>query len=147
MLNRLAASVSPGRRALQAASGRPGLARRPASTLGTTYRQHPVARLDPSDSNSPLLARVSGPTDKPLNELTFSQFWAETVQQYGERQALVSRHEPASQHAYPSSAGTSGNDDCIRWSFGEMDEHIRQLVKGLRQLGIRKGERVGILMM
>lgn len=62
---------------------------------------------------------------------------------YADRPALISKHEPASQHGR---AGSDSND-CIRWSYGAMNEHIQSLVAGLPQLGVRKGDRVAVLMM
>ena len=111
-----------------------------ASSLHTAYQQLPT-RKDPKHGQ--LLSRVSGPTDKPLCELSLGQFWEEAVAKYGDRPALVSKHEPASQH------GRAGSDstDCIRWSYGAMNEHVQSLVAGLHQLGIRKGDRVAVLMM
>lgn len=38
-------------------------------------------------------------------------------------------------------------DDCVRWTFGEMHEHIAKLVSGLLDLGVRKGDRLAVLMM
>lgn len=104
------------------------------------YDLHPTKRL--SDSG-PVLSRVSGPTDKPLCELSLGQFWKETVAKYGDRQALVSKHEPATQHG---KAGSDSNG-CIRWSYGAMDDHIQKLIAGLHELGVRKGDRVAVLMM
>lgn len=92
-----------------------------------------------------LISRVSGPTDKPLNESSLPDFWSQIASQYAERQALVSRHEPASQHG--SGPKQTLGDDCVRWTFGEMHEHISKLVSGLLDLGVRKGDRVAVLMM
>lgn len=112
---------------------------RQASSLQTIYKQHPTAK----SKDGQLLSRVSGPTDKPLCELSLGQFWEETVSKYADRPALISKHEPASQHG----RGSSSSDDCIRWSYGEMNEHVRSLVAGMHELGIRKGDRVAVLMM
>lgn len=62
---------------------------------------------------------------------------------YADLPALISKHEPASQHG----KGGSGSNDCVRWTYGAMNEHIKSLVAGLHQLGIRKGDRVAVLMM
>ncbi|PWN51158.1 acetyl-CoA synthetase-like protein [Violaceomyces palustris] len=112
------------------------------------YVQHPTQRSDPSDPHSPLLSRVSGPTDKPLSTLTLGQFWSEIVTKFAERPALISRHEPASQHGEASSSSAlSSGSDAVRWSFAEMNQHIRKLIKGLLGIGVRKGDRVGVVMM
>lgn len=105
-----------------------------------TYKQHPTQRDPKTDL---LLSRVSGPTDKPLCELSLGQFWEDIVAKYADRPALVSKHEPATQHGESG----AGSDDCIRWSYGAMNEHVQSLVSGLHQLGVRKGDRVAVLMM
>ncbi|PWY97346.1 acetyl-CoA synthetase-like protein [Testicularia cyperi] len=116
-----------------------------AASLHTGLQQHPILRAD--DGKGPLLSRVSGPTDQPLTELSLSQFWAQLNSRYADRPALISRHEPASQHGTASAPNHSSSTDCVRWTFGEMDEHIKKLVSGLVQLGVRKGDRVAVLMM
>lgn len=104
------------------------------------YQQHPIKTRE-----GLLLSRVSGPTDKPLSELSLPKFWSQLSSQYADRPALISRHEPATQHGL-STKQTLG-DDCVRWTFGEMHEHITKLVSGLLDLGVRKGDRVAVLMM
>ncbi|SJX65406.1 related to Long-chain-fatty-acid--CoA ligase [Sporisorium reilianum f. sp. reilianum] len=110
-----------------------------ASSLQSTYKLHPTSK----DTSGKLLSRVSGPTDKPLCELSLGQFWQQAVAKYADRPALISKHEPASQHGRAASDST----DCIRWSYGSMDEHVQSLVAGLHQLGVRQGDRVAVLMM
>ncbi len=110
-----------------------------ASSLQSAYKLHPTKK----DSSGALLSRVSGPTDKPLCELSLGQFWEEAVAKYSDRPALISKHEPTSQHGRTG----SDSDDCIRWSYGAMNEHVQSLVAGLLQLGVRKGDRVAVLMM
>ncbi|EST08670.1 AMP-binding enzyme C-terminal domain protein [Kalmanozyma brasiliensis GHG001] len=110
-----------------------------ASTLQSTYKLYPTKK----DSNGALLSRVSGPTDKPLCQLSLGQFWEEAVAKYADRPALISKHEPAHQHGRTG----SDSDDCIRWSYGAMNEHVQSLVAGLLELGVRKGDRVAVLMM
>lgn len=107
--------------------------------MRSAYELQPTKK----DSNGALLSRVSGPTDKPLCELSLGQFWEEAVAKYSDRPALISKHEPASQHGQTG----SDSDDCIRWSYGAMNEHVQSLVAGLLQLGVRKGDRVAVLMM
>ncbi|SOV05405.1 related to Long-chain-fatty-acid--CoA ligase [Ustilago sp. UG-2017a] len=110
------------------------------SSLQSSCQQHPTKR---ESNDGPLLSRVSGPTDKPLCELSLSQFWEEAVSKYADLPALISKHEPASQHG----KGGSSSGDCVRWTYGAMNEHIKSLVAGLHQLGIRKEDRVAVLMM
>ncbi|SNX87609.1 related to Long-chain-fatty-acid--CoA ligase [Melanopsichium pennsylvanicum] len=133
-----ALSVTPRRAAFEITRITARRQARLASSLHSAYQRHPTRREDER-----LLSRVSGPTDRPLCELSLGHFWQETVSKYRDRPALVSKHEPASQHGRNASAA----DDCIRWSYGEMNEHVQSLVAGLQQLGIRKGDRLAVLMM
>ncbi len=111
-----------------------------------TYRAHP---------DGPLLSRVSGPTTDPLVEdASLGSFWTrDIVSRYGDRPALIVKHEPSSQHSLiPSSSataspGTAEPTDCLRWTFAQMDAHIRTLASGLAALGIRRGSVVAVLMM
>ena len=34
----------------------------------------------------------------------------------------------------------------LAWSFGEMDEQVRALARGLIGLDVKKGDRVGVIM-
>ncbi|GAC98392.1 hypothetical protein PHSY_005986 [Pseudozyma hubeiensis SY62] len=110
-----------------------------ASSLTSAYQLHPTKK----DESGTLLSRVSGPIDKPLCELSLGEFWEKAATNYADRPALISKHEPATQHAKSSSESS----DCIRWSYGAMNEHVQSLVAGLHELGVRKGDRVAVLMM
>lgn len=110
------------------------------------YGQEPSRK----DERGRLLSRVSGSTTEPLSEATLAQFWQERVKKYTDRPALIVRHEPFDHHDEMQKIGNTRealDDSCIRWTFGEMDEHIRKLVRGMRSLGVRKGDRVAVLMM
>lgn len=110
----------------------------------SSFVQHPTLQ----DDSGRLVSRVSGPTDTNLRTETLGQFWNSLVRQHESRPALIVRHEPSDQHGRLSSKSTSGmSENCIRWSYGEMDEHVRQLVRGMRRLGIKRGDRVAVLMM
>lgn len=37
-------------------------------------------------------------------------------------------------------------DSHLAWDFGEFDSHIRALARGLLSMGVRKGDRVGVIM-
>lgn len=98
------------------------------------------------DSSGRLTSRVSGSKSLPLNEQTLARFWTDIVRDHAERPALISRHEPP--EGLPHSFVTSRQgSECLRWSYEEMDHHIQRLVAGLKQLGVRPGERVAVLMM
>jgi acyl-CoA synthetase (AMP-forming)/AMP-acid ligase II len=106
------------------------------------YGQEPIQR----DDQGRLLSRVSGPTTDSLSEATLAQFWQDRVRKHEDRPALIVRHEPSNHHEMRK-VREAADDSCIRWTFGEMDEHIRKLVRGMRSLGVRKGDRVAVLMM
>lgn len=118
--------------------------------LGSTSSLHTYGR-EPNkrDEEGRLLSRVSGPHKEPLSEATLAQFWQDRVRKHGDRPALIVRHEPSNHHDLHNISinGKASDDSCIRWKFGQMDEHIRKLVRGMRSLGVRKGDRVAVLMM
>ncbi|PVG82173.1 AMP-binding protein [Nocardioides gansuensis] len=68
----------------------------------------------------------AGDTGTPLLEETIGASFERTVQRYGDREALVEV--------------TTGR----RWTYAELDRDVDALAVGLRKLGIRKGDRVGI---
>jgi len=76
---------------------------------------------------SPLTeSRVSGPADAPLSELTIGQTLDRTVQQYGDRLALVVSHQN------------------IHWTWSELAERVDALARALNRLGFQPGDRVGL---
>ncbi|KAI6104306.1 hypothetical protein F5141DRAFT_1128825 [Pisolithus sp. B1] len=65
---------------------------------------------------------VDGPTDPPLEHRTFPVYFREEiVGNYAERRALISRHE-------------------------QFSRHIDATARGLTSLGVKKGDRVGVVM-
>lgn len=81
------------------------------------------------------LSEVAGETDTRLLTQTLGSFWSDIVAKHGDRSALVSRHEPSSQH--DSSNPTPVGQDCLRWTFRAMDEHVVALARGLLRAGIK----------
>jgi len=69
---------------------------------------------------------TSGTSDTPLLGLTIGDMFDQTTEKYPDHPALISRH----QH--------------IRLTYRELQAHVNQCAKGLMQLGIKKGQRVGI---
>ncbi|ORY02209.1 AMP-binding domain-containing protein [Basidiobolus meristosporus CBS 931.73] len=74
-------------------------------------------------------SHVVGDTSKPLCEDTIGAFWDRQVSKYGDREALVVKHE-----------------NNLRWSFREFGENVDNLIRGLHASGLRKGDRVGVFM-
>ncbi|HEY3540330.1 MAG TPA: AMP-binding protein [Trinickia sp.] len=88
--------------------------------------QHAVdqrgARIAPSDG----LSYVRGETDPPLSEATIGEFLRTTVERFPDRPAVVFREQG------------------IRWTWREFAEEVDVLAAGFTELGIARGDRVGI---
>ncbi|MGF0130507.1 AMP-binding protein [Dietzia cinnamea] len=74
----------------------------------------------------PALSHTRGETDVPLLTQTIPENLAATVEEFGDRDALVDVQ-----------AGR-------RWTYSEFLADVRRLASGLHRLGIRAGDRVGI---
>lgn len=89
---------------------------------------------------------VSGPTSPPLSPKTLPQYFAEDVlASHASRPALICRKESAQAHAGPPSRNFK-DVPYLAWDFAEFDRHIRALARGLLGMGIKKGDRVGVIM-
>ncbi|AUT60913.1 AMP-binding protein [Paraburkholderia terrae] len=80
------------------------------------------AVIEPKDG----LSYVRGSTDVPLSESTVGQFLVDTARRFPERPAVVFREQE------------------IRWNWREFRQEVDVLASGLLELGIQKGDRVGI---
>ena len=80
------------------------------------------AVIEPKDG----LSYVRGSTDVPLSESTVGQFLVDTARHFPDRPAVVFREQE------------------IRWSWKEFQQEVDVLATGLLELGIQKGDRVGI---
>lgn len=80
------------------------------------------AVIEPKDG----LSYVRGSTDIPLSESTVGQFLVDTARRFPERPAVVFREQE------------------IRWCWQEFQQEVDILASGLLELGIQKGDRVGI---
>jgi fatty-acyl-CoA synthase len=72
------------------------------------------------------LSHSRGPTDTPLLEITIGQALRDAAARWGDRLALVSRH----QHR--------------RFTWAELDAEVDRIAMGLLAEGVAKGDRVGI---
>jgi fatty-acyl-CoA synthase len=72
------------------------------------------------------LAYTNGVTDTPLLGETIGANLERTAQRFGDREALVSRHQG------------------LRYTYAEFDAKVDRVARGLLALGLEKGERVGI---
>ncbi len=80
----------------------------------------------PSQVNVLTASYAKGRTDVPLIEQTIGDFFADMAQRQGSRDALVSRHQG------------------LRYSYGQLHAATRQLASALLNLGLVKGDRIGI---
>ncbi len=71
-------------------------------------------------------AQESGSTSERLLDDTIGQNLARTVEAFGDREALVSRHQG------------------VRWTYREFADRVSSLARGLLSAGHRPGDRVGI---
>lgn len=92
------------------------------------------------------LSSIAGPTHPPLSPKTLPTFFKEDIlRPYAERPALIVHHERARAHGGPPSRNL-GVETHLAWDFGEFDRHIQALARGLLVLGVKKGDRVGVVM-
>ena len=73
-----------------------------------------------------VLSEASGDTTTPLLRETIGENLAKTVERFGGRVALISRHQ------------------AIRWTYAEFAREVDRVARGLLGMGFRKGDRVGI---
>jgi len=69
---------------------------------------------------------VRGTADSPLSDLTIAALLAETAARFPDRLAVVFREQG------------------VRWNWKEFANEIEAFAAGLQELGLRKGDRVGI---
>src|SRR5919106_828233 len=69
---------------------------------------------------------ASGVATRPLIGETIGENLEHTVARFGDREALVVRHQD------------------VRLTYAELDEQVNALARGLLGAGLRKGDRVGI---
>ena len=127
-----------------------------SSSLSTTRARNRL-KISPILPNSVLHARhqhtarltlsaVEGPTHPPLAQSTLPAFWNDTIlRHHAERPALICRSEKPRHHGGPLTRNL-GVESHLAWSFGEMDEQVRALARGLIGLDVKKGDRVGVIM-
>ena len=80
----------------------------------------------PSPVNALTTSYAKGRTDVPLIEQTIGDFFADMAKRQGSRDALVSRHQG------------------LRFTYTELHAAARQLASALLNLGLVKGDRIGI---
>lgn len=71
-------------------------------------------------------AHDRGPSEPPLIEQTIPQHFASIVSQFGDRNAVISRHQNAI------------------LTYSNLDEQSNSIARGLQSLGVHKGDRVAV---
>jgi hypothetical protein len=80
--------------------------------------------------------------EHPLEERTLPTYFQDhLLPSFGDRPALVCKAEPPHHFGGPSQSNTH-----LRWTFGNLDDHVVALAKGLISLGVKKGDRIGVIM-
>ncbi|KAJ6590598.1 hypothetical protein DFH09DRAFT_1026692 [Mycena vulgaris] len=89
---------------------------------------------------------VQGALEPPLASVTLPEYFhAEILQKHSSRPALICRSESARAHGGPPSRNL-GITSHLAWDFEEFDSQINALARGLLGMGVKRGDRVGVLM-
>jgi acyl-CoA synthetase (AMP-forming)/AMP-acid ligase II len=92
------------------------------------------------------MSSVEGPLHPPLVNATLSDYFSrEVLEKHSTRPALICRNESSGAHGGPLSHNL-GVRTHLAWDFEEFDTHIKALTRGLLNMGVRKGDRVGVIM-
>ncbi|KAA1096043.1 hypothetical protein PGT21_003283 [Puccinia graminis f. sp. tritici] len=116
----------------------------PQPRIPTILRHRPVSRwfgsVQGPRSPQPSESHLMGPNKPPLFEHNLAFHWDKHIlPNYHDQPALISRAEPPSPTHQPGR-----KTGCLRLSYSQLDQSINAVAFGLHQLGIRKGDRVGI---
>ena len=80
----------------------------------------------PTEGPGHTSSHVKGADQPPLLEITIGEALEQAVEQWGDRPALIVRHQD------------------IRWTYNELAEKSAALAEGLLAMGLKPGERIGI---
>ena len=92
------------------------------------------------------LSAVEGARQPPLDNRTLPEYFSsEILSRRAERPALICSQERPRAHGGPLPSG-KGVEGHLAWDFNEFGNHINALARGLVGLGVKKGDRVGVIM-
>ena len=113
--------------------------------LRNTARWHISGRVHPS-SRLLTLSSVEGPLHPPLATSTLPEYFSrEILPKHSSRPALICPKEAPRAHGGPPSRNWGGQKH-LAWDFQEFDKHINALARGLLNIGVKPGDRVGVVM-
>lgn len=88
---------------------------------------------------------VVGPLEPPLSLKTLPEFFnTEVLPNFSARPALICRQEKRRAHGGPSSRNLDVQSH-LAWDYEEFDRHIGALARGLIGMGVKPGDRVGVI--
>lgn len=92
------------------------------------------------------MSSVQGPLHPPLVTTTLSEYFSkEILEKQSNRPALICRKEAPRAHGGPPSRNLH-NTRHLAWDFEEFDRHINAFARGMLNMGVKKGDRVGVIM-
>ncbi|MGZ6588583.1 MAG: AMP-binding protein [Solirubrobacteraceae bacterium] len=101
--------------------------------MATTVRERPIASSHARKDAAPATAEersqpsyVSGASTQPLLGESIGATFDRTIERFGDREALVSRHQG------------------LRYSYAELAAAVEEVARGLLAIGLDPGDRVGI---
>jgi hypothetical protein len=116
-----------------------------ASTSTSTAPVQAAARVAARRRSSQLSYAV-GASDPPLVTSTLSEYFTnEILGKHSTLPALICRQETAGSHGGPKSRNLDDKKR-LAWDFEEFERHIAALARGLIQMGVKPGDRVGVVM-
>ena len=90
---------------------------------------------------------VQGPLEPPLSTKSLTQYFeTEVLDKHHARPALICRKEAARAHGGPPTHNLGRMSSYLAWSYEEFDRHINALARGLLSIGVKPGDRVGVIM-
>lgn len=119
------------------------------ANLGKRASSCRVLAVKRSHSTTPTrltLSSVAGPTVPPLLQETLPVYFSSQIlPSYSDRPALISKHEKPRAHGGPL-VQTDHWSKNLSWNFEEMDKAVAALARGLVKMGVREGDRVGVIL-
>ncbi|KAJ8078598.1 hypothetical protein PM082_012881 [Marasmius tenuissimus] len=103
-------------------------------------------RRHQSSNSESTLSTVQGPLQPALDNRTFTEYFTQVILgKHGNRPGLICRAEKPRAHGGPPSRNLEVSTH-LAWDFQEFERHIDSLARGLIGLGVKKGDRVGVVM-